>query len=602
MKALWRAVLVLSLLASAPLMILQLTLIKDSGTFGFRTDEQVANAPPVTRHVGGVEPNSPAAAVGIRAGDTLPLASVDRDSRVRLRWVLPGDAARYDVRRGSQTTTVALVARHAAPYTLTVDDAIRAFVIYSILVFALLVVVRAWNTENGPLVATMLTAGVVDAAADRMPYVPQTANVLGVWLLGNNAGLDAVTTALGTFLPVMLVGRLVAWRGVAPRIAVWCSGAIGAFVVIYCPISIALQHNGMAGNFTEFANVWLMNALPWAFTAAALLAGYATSPAESRPRLRWIFWGFFPYFLGVGLINSIVAWPPSARWFFSQAETSFVAASILRALELALPIGLFYGVLLRRTIDIGFVFNRAAVYGVLSIVLLSIFVILEYVISKAFLDTSRVGSLVLQLSVALAIGLSARYLHKLVDRFVDRVLFAKRHADESALRRFAREAEAYTSQRALFDRAIDVLRAHSESRAVAIYVAINESAYLAATASVNFPESVDADDELLVKLRRWNEPVDTHDAKTVLPDGMVFPMTARGKLVGALACQTKRDFSAFDPDERESLLEIARALGSAVESLGSREYADDVRSRLDEIRSLLMRQDETVSADARIAP
>ncbi len=590
MKSLWRAVLVLSLIASAPLMILQLTLIKDSGTFGIRTDEQVANATSVTRHVSGVEPNSAAAAAGIRAGDALPLANVDRDSRVRLRWVLPGDAARYNVRRGSQTTSVAVVARHSTPYALAVDDAIRAFVIYSILVFALLVVVRAWNTENGPLVATMLTAAVVDAAADRSPYVPQMANALGVSLFGTNAGLDALGTALGTFLPVVLVGRLVAWRGAALRIAAWCSGAISAFVVIYCPISLALQHNGMAGSLTEFANDWLMNPLPFAFTAAALLVGYTASPADSRPRLRWIFWGFFPYFLGVGLINSIVAWTPSARWFFSQTEMAFVVASILRALELALPIGLFYGVLLRRTIDIGFVFNRAAVYGVLSIVLLSIFVILEYVISKAFLDTSRVGSLVLQLSVALAIGLSARYLHKLVDRFVDRVLFAKRHADESALRRFAREAEAYTSERALFDRAVDVLRAHSESRAVAIYVVQDEAAQIAATAGADFPVSVEADDELLVKLRRWNEPVDTHDAQTVLPDGMVFPMTARGKLVGALACETKRDFSAFDPDERESLLEIARALGSAVESLGSREYADDVRSRLDEIRSLLTRQ------------
>lgn len=52
-------------------------------------------------------------------------------------------------------------------------------------------------------------------------------------------------------------------------------------------------------------------------------------------------------------------------------------------------------------------------------------------------------------------------------------------------------------------------------------------------------------------------------------DGMVFPMSARGKLIGALACRTKRDTTAFAPDEREPLFEVARATARALLALGS---------------------------------
>ena len=223
--------------------------------------------------------------------------------------------------------------------------------------------------------------------------------------------------------------------------------------------------------------------------------------------------------------------------FYFLASASFLLAhpqlaltyNIVNRLLNALARRTVLRVLVRRVIDLGFVMNRVAVYSALSIVLLSIFVLLEFGISKLFLDTSRTGSLVIQLGIALAIGVSARYLHQVVDRLVDRVLFAKRHANESALWRFAHETEAYTSGAALLDRTLEILSNHSETRGAAIYLTNDGRAQLARTGTPDFPTSVDLDDPLLVKLRRWNEPVDTAEVKTVFPEGMVFPMNARGK-------------------------------------------------------------------------
>ncbi|HET7815076.1 MAG TPA: GAF domain-containing protein, partial [Candidatus Baltobacteraceae bacterium] len=242
-----------------------------------------------------------------------------------------------------------------------------------------------------------------------------------------------------------------------------------------------------------------------------------------------------------------------------------------RLLELSLPVSLFYGLLVRRTVDIGFVINRVAVFGLISALVLGVFVLLEY-LAGHFVETHGAESWAVQLGIAMTIGVSARFLHGWVDRFVDRVFFAKRHRDESALQRFAQEAEAFTSADTLLDRALRIVNNHTDTLGAAIYLCGDDTATLTRGASP-FPEKIDADDPLLVAMRRWNEPVDTHDAPTAFPDGMVFPMSARGRLIGVLACRTKRDATAFAPDEREPLAGVARAAARALDTIGTRPAA-----------------------------
>jgi hypothetical protein len=570
MRLSWRLTLVVLLIGSASAYPLQVTLIPLSGDFGFSTDYEVANAPSITRHVIGVDPDSPAWRADVRSGDALPLSGVDRNSRVALKFVLPGDHARYDVRRGSQLRQVHLVARSSAQRAPALPFAIRTFVVYCLIVFALLVVLRAWNSEYGPLIATILTVMVVDATVDRIPWVPQTANAIGGALLGHNAGLDAIATALSILLPIVLVGRLTKWHSLQFRFAAGCVAVVAAIVVAYCPVGLVLQHNGGAGAFAEFANDWLLNVLPFPTAAIALLVAYRTARGQNQQRLRWVFWGFTPYLVGVALLNVIVAVAPISNWDSSQSVVGLIIRSIFRLMGLALPIALFYGVMMRRVVDLGFVFNRVAVYGALSFALAAMFVLLEYAVSHFALETNRVGSLVIQLTIALGIGLSAKYVHQIVDRVVDRLFFAKRHSDARTLRRFAREADAYTTEKSLLDRTLENLREHTDTRGASVYLVVDGYVRAVRASGPEFPASIDLDDPLLIKLRRWNEPIDTGDVKTEFPDGMVFPLSVRGKWLGALACETKRDNSAFDPDERESLTEVARGVGIALDALSSK--------------------------------
>jgi hypothetical protein len=563
-KSVWRACLIASLLGSIPLFVLQCTLIPKSGTFGLSLDNSFADAPNVTERVLDVTPGSPAWRAGIRAGDTIP---VRNSNGAMLVNPLPGDRLILTYVRDGTERSSAMTAQARPPYVWTLPDAIRAAVSLCLLAFALLVIARAWNTKHGPIIATILAGITINAAADRIPFTARSGT--GAVLLVINYGLSQFAFAFAVAMLMVLLWQIVEEPIKLLRGLTYTSFVLCAIAGICSPIILALSFAGQAGPIAEFVANWLYLECVFIVAIVGLIVAFYSARGESRQRARWLLWGFGPFVAAVALINLANFTPESASFLLAHPQLALTNNIVNRLLELSLPAALFFGVLVRRVIDLGFVMNRVAVYSALSIVLLSIFVLLEFGISKLFLDTSRTGSLAIQLGIALAIGVSARYLHQVVDRLVDRVLFAKRHANESALRRFAHETEAYTSGAALLDRTLEVLSDHSETRGAAIYLTSDGRAQMARTRSSAFPTSVDLDDPLLVKLRRWNEPVDTADVKTVFPDGMVFPMNARGKFIGALACQEKRDHSSFDPDERTSLLEVARDVGIALDSISS---------------------------------
>ena len=97
-----------------------------------------------------------------------------------------------------------------------------------------------------------------------------------------------------------------------------------------------------------------------------------------------------------------------------------------------IPFGLAYVILRHRVVDIGFALNRAAVFGGVSLVVVAMFVALEWFISKYLLTVGHVASSAVELAVALAIGFSLRPVHVRIDAIVDDLFFRKRHEANSA--------------------------------------------------------------------------------------------------------------------------------------------------------------------------
>ena len=94
------------------------------------------------------------------------------------------------------------------------------------------------------------------------------------------------------------------------------------------------------------------------------------------------------------------------------------------------------------------------------------------------MSASHTSSVIVGMVVALALGVSMRYIHKSADRFVDRVFFRKHHEDEEALRNFAHEASYITDRTVLLERSIEIVRRHTDADSVAIFMRGDSGSYL----------------------------------------------------------------------------------------------------------------------------
>ncbi|MGR4064136.1 MAG: hypothetical protein ACLQPV_01650 [Vulcanimicrobiaceae bacterium] len=228
-----------------------------------------------------------------------------------------------------------------------------------------------------------------------------------------------------------------------------------------------------------------------------------------------------------------------------------------------------------RLIDIGFVLNRAAVFAIVSSIVIGTFILVEWAASEWLAGTTHTASAVIGMIVALGLGLSLRFIHKYVDGFVDRVFFRKRHDDERALRRFAHEAAYITDRETLLERALRTVEAHTDAGDAEILVRDGSAAYASGLNGTR--KRVDENDPGITALRAWNKPVDLHTiSDSALRGEFAFPMISRGALVGALVCGPKRDGEAYAPDESDALLALAHGVGTALDTLSLRSEAEAV--------------------------
>ena len=297
--------------------------------------------------------------------------------------------------------------------------------------------------------------------------------------------------------------------------------------------------------------------------------------------------------------------------FVANAVTTFVVgaqssyASLLFWIGLrnffffVAPIGLTYAALGRRLLDVGFVVNRAVIFGIISLVVVAIFIIVEWGASEWLAGTNHAAPLAVSMAVALGLGLSMRFIHRHVDRFVDEIFFRKRHEDEAALRRFAKEAAYITDRTTLVQRAIAEVKEHTDAATVQLLLYDGNGHYAPAD-GVGDGLRVGENDRALVALRTWHKTVDLHRLDTALQGEYAYPMLSRGHLVGALVCGPKIDGDSYAPDESNALSELAHGVGTALDLLDDKgrdnstivlERLAELSQRIGEVYATVRRQD-----------
>jgi hypothetical protein len=520
-----------------------------------------------------VQPDGPAAYAGLRRGDLVDVRANSLAERYSLFQVpLNGRSLILSVHRGSLQEKLTVRPR---ALKLTWSFWLNAFAAFWLLLFAALIAWRGADIPQMRLLSLWIAAFVLTGSllgfAVPWAWLDVLLNICASVTAPLSVALLAAF-ASGFAQPISRLRRITQWlcyTFLAILTAISLVGIGGVVTLRFDPVPFV---EGIAGLFTAAAAVFMA-------VLCGLLA-IAASRGVERQRAVWTLVplaAFFCFF-----IAQVIASSSSASY-----ADSIVVGLVSTLVLLTAPVALTYAALSRRLIDVGFFLNRAAVFTILSAIVIGAFILAEWAASAWLASTTHTTSAIVGMVVALGLGISLRYIHRYVERFVDRVFFRKRHEDEAALRRFAHEASYISDRSTLLDRAVDTVRQHTSADDAAILVRNGTAAY--AFAANGERAEVGENDPGIIALRAWNKPIDLHlFPGSRLRGEFAFPMTSRGDLVGALICGPKRDGEAYAPDESEALLALAHGVGTALDTLSSQ--SDGVIESIRETQGLMLQE------------
>ncbi len=512
-----------------------------------------------------VAPASPAYAAGLRSGDVVDAARLSSAERYRLwtgTWIY-GERVTLPVLRPGGTTAVAVTASERK--NLRWDSLLGWIGSTWAFAFALLL---AWRRSGTPQ-ARLLTMLMVlpNLGINLFPSSWETGSAL----------VDAASFAFSSFCGaagwalLATFSMLYARPPDAPRRTL-------AFVTYVCAVvSAMLGITNVAAAWSGFADplqlfgggpaVTASIVLVLFFAFSCALVTLARTRGAQREQFGWVVASLSPWVVGgmaVALASTL------------DLRTAFVVSlAVANIGNLAAPVGFTYAMLNRRLLDIGFALNRAAVYGTVSLMVVGIFVLVEWAFGEWFSQASHTTNFAIGAALAVALGFSTRALHHRVDSALDALFFRKRHEDEQAIRSFAREAQYTTDTATLVSRAQTCLKDHAGATTVAILVLGEDGRY----------GGVSENDQAIVSMRTWNKPLDLHDVQTQLEGDFAYPMVARARLIGVIAIGPKRSGESYAPDESAAIAQLANGVGTALDLI-SNEGDRTQRELLDAVRAL----------------
>jgi len=191
------------------------------------------------------------------------------------------------------------------------------------------------------------------------------------------------------------------------------------------------------------------------------------------------------------------------------------------------------------------------------------------IVTETLITNFAVGgekSAAIQVIVALVLGLSMKHLESRINRVVERAFFAKKFAEEEGLRALIRDCAHVENPDRLARNVSEQTRRLLSARHVAVYERSgNWLKPLAASPEMEAMIPVDIDDPVVVRMRSALTEVDLGSLPSTMGnDGVVFPMLARGRIVGVLACGNKPGHEAYDSDERKLLFDLAHEAGTSL--------------------------------------
>lgn len=520
---------------------------------------------PYTMVAEGVVTGGAAYRAGIRIGDRFDLHEQTLDGRVVVMFQpLAIRPTKLVVSRGATTFTTQLI----GSTVWEVSPAWKLIGYLPTLIFciwflgcALLIILRRWWSSEGHYLALILLLLVPGAST-------LSSNII-VTPDPRLTALLVVAMFACALAGLMLLVRLSSNLGIRYRwrrnleVTTYAMIALLFFAHIFSYFNIlTLRFDPIAFNYSSGGVGFYDFALVFAVVLVMIAAVAQTAPCE-RPRSAWLLLPLPIAVLIAGMLSYLSALVKD--WYVENALQTLSASSVLLGAFLVT-----YAVLKRRVLDVEFIISRTLVVAAISLIVVTAFVLLEWVLGTVLTGVSHTTGLVANAALALVLGVSLSYIHKRVDYLVDAVLFRKRHEDERTLLDFSKEAAYITEPAALLDQAIAKIQSHTDARNAEILL-YDQGMYMPVRCFGDGVASVGENDGAILALKTWHKPLDPHRYATSLQGALAVPMVARGQLLGVLLLGERAGGESYAPDEVLTLSHLAHGVASALDSLSLKE-------------------------------
>ncbi len=511
---------------------------------------------PMQQRVATVAPNSPFAAAGGRSGDVLRLDRMSPSQRVGFAWLTAGIPLELAIDRAGREIDMQVVpARSTGSMRSWRDFGILAFTLLYI-VIALLVTWKAQRSRAASfIVAFLIGLALSGGIVELRPVLPSP---------GAKLFADVVDALC---ICVLLFSQFFFALTFPPRNSKLRSWTLRIGVPVIVLVMTTIVLGVFQGILPIVTNTFLSisNALSIAFsllTIVAVVDGFLHGAREYR--VPTVAAGSTLILLA--LMNIVDFGSPLFGWDSSWLQP-------FSWLRYATGIGMAYAVLRHRLVDLNLVVSRAAIFSVVSVCVVALFVVVEWALSLIL--ERAIGpqfgpqsESTLAIIVALGVGVSARSIHGVVNHRLNRIFFARRYRALAELRRYALETDAATSAEPLVDLTLAVLRRNLDAKYVEMYAGDPASGYEIVRGSAqNAPARLGPDEEIVLRLRRWTEAFVVDVPSDPFAGALICPMILRGTLYGFIVCGPKHDHSSYLPDEIESLVSLTHRVGIAYEWL-----------------------------------
>jgi hypothetical protein len=522
-------------------------------------------------------PGGALARAGVRDTDTFDLREQTLEARVRLlyqNWAEHPNDVRVTRNGAVLPITVIGTTVWGEQSAFKIPPQILATIAMTFfLACAVLVSLRRSDLREARLLAIVLLCEIGLVLAPTSIFFPD-ARLSLVFLVTSHA-FGAASLFLLVYLASGFGVRSV-WRAAVEWLSYGMAAVLFALHVATAVGIATLWFDPVPFEFSEGWDVFTAGVLVAVLGAAVAAVG--TTDSSRRPRAAWLLLPI-PIALLVQATFSRVLGVQATSWF------GFIVLQALASCALLLgALAVTYALLNRRVLDAGFFLSRTIVVGAVSLIVVTAFVLLEWVLGTVLAGASHATGVIANAGLALVLGVSLSFIHKRVDETVERVMFRKRHEDERALRDFSKEAAFVTNPDALLDKTIENVRAHTDASGAALFLR-RDGSYEAVRGFGEMPTAIDENDNAILALKTWHKPLDPHKYSTALQGDVALPLVARGELAGVLLCRERTSGEAYAPDEIDALATFALGVGAAYDALSGRNGYGTVLDAIQELRA-----------------